>query len=89
MSLASLAIKGAVWNLIDKLINQLGMFIVTIYLATILSPQDFGLIGMVMIFVLISDSLVNSGFSQALIQRSNKVTESELSTVLVTNVVLS
>lgn len=70
----------------DKLVNQVGMFFVMIYLAKMLGPETFGLIGMLAIFTSVSQSLVNSGFSQALIQRSKNVTNEDLSTVFITNV---
>jgi teichuronic acid exporter len=83
------AINGAVWVLFDRIINQAGNFILLIYLSRTLSPSDFGLIAMLAIFLALAQSLVNSGFSQALIQKSTKVTENDLSTVFYVNIVLS
>lgn len=81
--------KGLVWSLIDKIINQLGSLILLVYLSRILSPSDFGLIAMLAIFLAVAQSLIDSGFSQALIQKSGNVTENDLSTVFYVNLVVS
>ena len=86
MSLRNKAFKGMAWSVIDKLVNQLGVLLVMIYLARILGPHSFGLIGMLSVFLLIAQSLVDSGFSQALIQRSKYVTDRDASTVFYVNV---
>jgi teichuronic acid exporter len=83
------AIKGVVWSFFDKIINQAGNFILLIYLSRILSPSDFGLIAMLAIFLAVAQSLIDSGFSQALVQKSHKVTENDLSTVFYINFVVS
>lgn len=83
-----LALKGIKWNLIDKLFNQLLLFLVTIYLAKVLGPENFGLIGMLNIFIILSDNLVKNGLSQALIQRSHRLTEEESSTAFYTNIII-
>jgi teichuronic acid exporter len=88
-NLKNKAINGAVWVLFDRIINQLGNFLLLIYLSRTLSPSDFGLIAMLAIFLALAQSLVNSGFSQALIQKSTKVTENDLSTVFYVNIILS
>jgi teichuronic acid exporter len=89
MSLKRLALKGLFWNVTDKAVNQVGYFFVIVYLAKLLGPNDFGLIGMLSVFILISDSLVNNGFSQALIQRSQHATDDDFSTVFISNLLLS
>lgn len=81
--------SGVAWSLLDKVINQAGSFILLIYLSRVLSPSDFGLIAMLAIFLAISQSLIDSGFSQALIQKSTKVTEADLSTVFYINIIIS
>lgn len=64
-------IKGIFWSFMDNGINQIAQFIVGIILARMLSPKEFGLIGMITVFVLISEAFINSGFSQALIRKRN------------------
>jgi teichuronic acid exporter len=83
------AINGVAWSLLDKIINQTGNIVLLIYLSQVLSPSDFGLIAMLAIFLAIAQSLIDSGFSQALIQKSGKVTEVDFSTVFYVNLTVS
>lgn len=85
MSLKQKALHGFAWSLADKLINQLGYLIVTIYLARLIGPESFGLIGMLTIFMLLAESVISNGFSAALVQRSNQVTPEDESTVFYIN----
>lgn len=80
-------LKGMVWSLVDKLINQLGYLAITIFLARHIGPESFGFIGMLTIFILLTESVVNNGFSQALVQRSQQVTEQDCSTVFYINII--
>ncbi len=80
--------NGAIWTFIDILINKGAYFIATIVLAGILGPKEFGLIGMIMLFISIGNTLIDSGMSTSLI-RSNNVTENEYSTVFITNILMS
>lgn len=88
-NLKKIALRGVVWSLFDKIINQVGNFILLIYLSRVLSPSDFGLIAMLAIFLAVAQSLIDSGFSQALIQKSKRVTEADLSTVFYVNLAVS
>lgn len=87
MSLKQKAIKGFAWSLADKLINQLGYLLVTIFLARLIGPESFGLIGMLTIFMLLAESVINGGFSAALVQRSQQLTKADESTVFYINMV--
>lgn len=78
---------GVVWSLSDKLITQLGYIGVTLYLAKLIGPEAFGLIGMLTIFMLLTESVVNSGFSQALVQRSHSLTDADTSTIFYINII--
>ncbi len=89
MTLLLKAKRAASWSLLDNVFNQLTKLILLIYLARMLSPSDFGLMAMIAIFSSVSEVIVNSGFSQALIQRSKKVTNSELNTALYANILIS
>lgn len=84
-TLKSQAIHGLSWSLADKLINQLGSLAVIIYLARLIGPESFGFIGMLMIFILLAESVVSGGFMQALVQRSNDLTETDSSTIFYVN----
>jgi teichuronic acid exporter len=84
-SLKQKTIGGLFWSFIDGFVNQGFQFIVGIVLARLLSPHDFGLIGMLTIFIAISQSFVDSGFSNALIRKKH-CTQSDYSTIFYFNV---
>ena len=88
MSLKQKTINGLFWSFTDNLVNLGGQFLVGIILARILSPQEFGLIGMLTIFIAISQSLIDSGFSNALI-RKKECTQRDYSTVFFFNLAVS
>ena len=83
-SLKQKTISGLLWSFIDNFSSQGIIFIVGIILARLLAPKEFGLIGMITIFIAISTSFINSGFSQALIRKKN-CTEKDYSTVFYFN----
>lgn len=85
MTLKNKAIAAFSWSLADKLINQLGYLAITVYLARLIGPESFGLIGMLTIFILLTESVVNNGFSQALVQRSHQVTVEDENTIFYIN----
>ena len=59
-----------------------------ILMARVLTPADYGLVGMLTIFIAISQTLVDSGFSQALIRKQER-TETDNSTVFYFNIVVA
>lgn len=61
------------------------MFVVMIIMARILTPADYGLVGMLTIFIAVSQSLIDSGFSQALIRKQDR-SEIDNSTVFYFNI---
>jgi teichuronic acid exporter len=71
-SLKSTATKGIIWSAVDKFAVQFGQFAVGIILARILVPEDFGLIGMLAIFIALSQTFIESGLGIGLIQRQNR-----------------
>jgi len=87
-SLRHRTISGIFWSLLQNLGGGGISFIVTIILARILTPEMFGLIGMLAIFIQVSHTLVVAGFNQALIQKKN-VDEDEFSSVFWLNLSLS
>ena len=86
-SLKHKVFTGMVWNSVDKFAIQGIGFIIGIILARILMPADYGLIGMLAIFFAFSDLFVGSGFSMALIQKSDR-TEVDYSTIFHFNLVI-
>ena len=81
-------VKGLGWSAVDSVASQGITFLVGLVLARLLSPSEYGLIGMITIFISISNTIVNSGFSNALI-RKPRVTDNDYSTTFVFNLVLS
>lgn len=80
--------NGVLWNFLEKVLVKSLSFVIGIILARLLSPSDFGLIGMLTIFVAISNVFIESGFSKALIQKQD-LQEVDLSTAFITNVITS
>lgn len=87
MSLKQKTIHGLLWSFIDNFATLGIQFIVGIILARILSPREFGLIGMITIFIAVSQSVTDSGFSQALI-RKKECTQTDYSTVFLFNLIV-
>lgn len=85
MSLRKKALSSFIWSASDKLVNQIGYLAVTMFIARLIGPESFGLVGMLTIFMLLAESVVSSGFSQALIQRSQQLTENDASTIFYVN----
>lgn len=87
-SVRSQLLNGVVWNFIEKVLMRGASFIIGIILARLLSPSDFGLIGMLAVFVAISNVFIEGGFAKALIQRKN-CQDIDFSTAFVSNVGMS
>lgn len=64
-------LKSLFWSFTDNFVTQGSNFFVGLILARLLSPKEFGLIGMIMVFIVISRVFVDSGFSQALIRKKD------------------
>lgn len=82
------AIKGVLWSAIDKGGVKLVSFIVSVVIARILTPADYGVIGMIMVFIVIANLLIDSGFSQALVQRKDR-TDVDMSTAFYFNLLIA
>lgn len=87
-SLTNKTIKGVGWNSVDRIINYGIGFIIGIVLARLLSPEEYGLIGIIGIFTAIFNIILDSGLSIALI-RKDGVTNTDYCTVFWTNLFLS
>ena len=82
------ATKGVLWSAIERFSVQGVQFCIMIIMARLLTPNDYGLIGMLSIFLAVAQSLIDSGFSQALIRKQDR-TEVDNSTIFYFNVVVS
>ena len=87
-SLKAKTIRGTIWSGIDSIAGQGITFLVGLVLARLLSPQEYGLIGYITIIVAILNSIVDSGFSNALIRKKD-AGEIDYNTTFIFNLVLS
>lgn len=81
-------ISGLSWSFVGQFARYGIDFIIGIILARLLSPKQYGLIAMVTIFIAVSRSFVDSGFTQALI-RKNDAKQIDYSTVFYFNIIVS
>lgn len=87
-SLKDKTIKGTMWSAVDN-VAQLGVaFLVSIVLARLLSPDDYGLIGIITVFTTVCTAIINGGFSSALIRTKNP-SDDDYNTVFIINLGLS
>ena len=81
-------VKGLVWNSIQNFTNHGVEFLLMLFMARLLGPKEYGLIGLTAIFLAISSTFVNSGFSSALIRKKD-CTNDDYSTVFIFNLFIS
>lgn len=79
---------GIIWTALEKLFVQGIVFTINIILARLLTPNDYGVIGLLSIFLTFANVFIESGFSKALIQKQDR-TEKDFSTTLIFNFFVS
>lgn len=84
-SLKQKTVGGVIWSSIERFSVAGLQFVIMIVMARVLAPEDYGLVAMLQIFIAVSQSLVDSGFSQALIRKLDR-TQTDLSTVFYFNI---
>ena len=82
------AVNGVFWTFTQRFMSIFIQFISNIILARLLTPDDYGCIGMLTIFMLLSATIIDGGFSSALIQKK-RPTQEDYSTIFFWNVGLS
>jgi O-antigen/teichoic acid export membrane protein len=87
MSLTKQAVSGSKWNTISLVTRTVLQFVQMVALANILSPRDYGLVGMMSFFIGISSVLVDMGLSSS-IMHAKDVTKNQLSSLYWLNVFL-
>jgi len=87
-SLTNKTTRAIFWSFTELMANYGVQFIIQIVLARLLVPEHFGLFGMILVFIAISNSIVDSGFTQALI-RDQHTTQEDYSTVFFFNLGVS
>ncbi len=80
--------KAASWSLIDKFLRRGVQFVLSIFLARLLMPGDFGVIAMAAIFVSWGEVFRDFGLGQALVHRQD-VTEVQTSTIFYINIIMA
>lgn len=88
MSLKKQTLSGLVWTFMDTFFVSGLSFVAMIYIARILGPTEFGLIGMISVFIGIGTSMVDSGLSSSII-RTKDADNRDFSTVFYLNLGMS
>jgi teichuronic acid exporter len=88
LSLSNKMVKGMAWSMLERLSVQGIQFVLGIILARILSPTEYGTIGLLTVIIAFLQVFVDSGFSKALIQKQDR-TQIDLSTVFFFNILIS
>ena len=83
--MASKTVNGLFWSSMERLSVQGAQFVLSLFIARILSPSDYGLVAMLGIFMAVAQTFVDSGFSNALIQKQGR-TDVDYSTVFFFNI---
>lgn len=86
-SIKEKSVKGSLWSLIDNACSQGFAFLIGIVLARLLSPTDYGTVGVLAIFLAIANVFVDCGFGNALIRKKDR-TQEDLSTAFYFNIVV-
>lgn len=80
--------KGLIWSGVERLSGQIVTFVLALILARLVTPSDYGVLAIVMVFVTVSGVMVDAGFANALIRKVD-CTDADRSTVLYFNIVVS
>ncbi len=82
------AIYGMIWKLFEKFGVQLVQFVIQIFLARLLLPSQYGIVGLLSIFIIVSDVFIQQGFTVALIQKK-EVDQVDYSSIYYLNIILA
>ena len=80
-------LSGVKWNAVGRFSTQGISFVISVLLARILSPSDYGVVGMIGIFMAIAQTFIDSGFGSALIRKKD-CTDEDYSTAFYFNIVV-
>ena len=81
-------VRGSLWSLLEKFGRLFVGFGVTLILARLLTPADYGVVALLTIFIAISGSLIDAGFGDALVQKKD-ATELDFNSVFYLSLALS
>ena len=86
--MAKQAISGVVWSSVQRFGTMILSFVSNLVLTRLLTPDDFGSVGMLLFFITLATTFIDSGLGAAVIQKSNP-TKEDYSTVFYSNIFLS
>ncbi len=81
-------LSNLVWRFLERSGSQIIQFVVSIILAQLLTPADYGVIGLITVFISIAQVFINTGFSQSLIQKKD-ADDVDFSSVFYSGIVFS
>jgi O-antigen/teichoic acid export membrane protein len=88
ISLRKRTINGVIWSGVERFSVQGIQFILNIIIARLVAPNEYGLIAMLGIFIAIAQTFIDSGFSNALVQKKER-SDIDYSTVFFFNILVS
>lgn len=83
-----MALSAIVWSTLELILGHFSRFVITVILARLLTPEDFGIIAILSLFIGIAGALIDSGFSPVIIQRKD-IDDAEISTIFWINIVIA
>jgi len=87
-SLKDKTVRGVGWSFIDNIASSGITFLIGLILARLLTPEEYGVMAMIAVFIAVSNSIIDSGFSNALI-RKVYIKRVDYNTVFYFNIVVS
>lgn len=81
-------IKGLIWSGIERFLGQIITFALALILARLVTPEDYGVLAIVMVFITVSGLMVDAGFANALIRKQD-CTDIDRTTVFYSNIAIS
>ncbi|WP_298480624.1 lipopolysaccharide biosynthesis protein [uncultured Maribacter sp.] len=88
MSLGNKMFLGMIWNAFERMSIQAVSFLLGIILARLLTPTEYGTVGLLIVFISFSQVFIDSGFSKALIQKQER-TNDDISTVFLFSIFIA
>ena len=80
--------NGIIWSAVERFSVQGVQFLLSIVIARLISPSDYGLIAMLGIFLAVAQQFIDSGFSNALVQKKDR-SDVDFSTVFYSNLAIA
>lgn len=77
--------SAVIWSVLERLSTQIVSFLIGIILARLLTPHDYGIVGIAAIFIAVSNVFIDSGFGNAIVRKIDR-TEADLATVFYFNI---